>query len=967
MSRLIFVFPNHRAGVFFRDALHNASNGILIAPQITTISELLSEKTGLNTADKITLTFELYNVFCDVFSDNTTYTEFKFFYSWSPMFLDDFEDVDKNLINAELIFDNNLNFKNLSDDYEHLSDEQRKAIVSFWQEFNTGDKDYKRRFIEIFEKMDVLYSSFKERLIKKNLAYDGMIYRQVAEDVEKYFPEDDARYVFVGFNALTKAEIKIFKYLNDFKRADFFWDYSPNDYVSNSSSPKDDSCYGYERFINEHSKMFPAPKSYVYPAPKGFPKITLTNFAYPQGQVAQITEFVKKHYIDGKNKSTAIVLTDENMLLPVLSAIPTDNSVNVTMGYPIKFSQIYGFADLLQRLQSYYNPNGSTFYTRMVLAILQHPCVIDLCGKIASDLVNKIIKENIIHISIDELLKNNDNRFLKTIFKPLQSESACVAEYIISIFEMLFDYYVEKKNDDKNDKNIGILSECAYMVIKTANRFNDLLSQNSQQDSFYMGLQDKQLEFNMFVNLLSSETVDFCGMPLEGLQVMGILETRAVDFKKLIILDMNEGVFPKKSTGMTFIPSLLRHHYGMPTHEYQDAIFAYYFFRLIKRAEEVELLYTTTTDYEDRKGLSRFVMQLKYQYQREIETKTAIHRLNIHTPEPKLIKKNDTIMKRLHELYCGEWTDDCKFISPSAFSVYLECPVKFYFSKVMRINETNDIVEDAGNNDIGTIFHFVMEKLYHGDKTIKILDDIAVGPCNVFNDETRKRLLNNKHIIEKLIYMGFENTLKLRNVSKDSLIGRNRLYYEIIYQCVIKLIEYEPQPFTFLQAEEEVKGNIILNINNKEINVRLGGIIDRQHIDKKGKHWIIDYKTGKKQDTNIKELNLLFDSKKASDYKAVFQTLLYCKLLSEKSNSSTTLHPGILWIQELYKKDFNYCLTYNKEPISYNDEIKPLFDELFKEKITELFNPDIDFVSTNITKKCEYCPYIDLCKTASTD
>lgn len=970
MSNLTFVFPSHRAGVFFRNALQKTSKGkVLLAPHITTISELLCNKTSLNIADNLTLTFELYNCYYNVFKEiEEVNTSFEFFYSWSAMFLGDFDDIDKYLVDAKQVYSNTTDYMMLADDLSHLSDDQRKAIEAFWQIIFDNDNDgkiYKKRFIDIYTQMYTIYSNFKDTLSKKNLAYDGMLYRMAVENINEYFLNDETHYVFVGFNALTEAEIRIFKGLQDAHKADFFWDYTPE----MEKDAKENITDGCERFVIKHAKMFPSPSGIRPQYPESFPKINIINFAYPQGQVARVTDFVKRNYIEQNDKSTAIILTDENMLLPVLSAIPklsdTKDKVNVTMGYPIKFSQVYGLADLLQRLQNSINihtdANGVSFYSKIVQAILQHPCVNDICSNEASVLINKIIKENIIFVPISDFAHCD---LLAKIFVRL-NDSDSITDYVISIFDIIFNHYV---NNDNNDKNKSILRECAYMVIKTANRFNDLITQCDTTSFPLEQIISTEMKFNMFISMLNSQTLDFCGMPLDGLQVMGILETRAVNFDKLIILDMNEGVFPKKSTGMTFIPSCLRHSFGLPTHEYQDAIFSYYFFRLIRGAKEVELLYTNTTDSEDRKGISRFILQLKYQYGIDMKTHIAIHPLNIRTTAPHSIKKNEVIMQHLYNLYCGPTREDDskqKFISPSAFSIYIECPLKFYFSKIMRINEPDDIVEEAGNNDIGTIFHHVMERLYGGcnDQIDTIgVNKIAVRENGLLDDNAKKRILNNPSIIDALICEGFEMTLKLKHVTKDTLIGRNRLYYDIIYKCVIQLIQKEKN-ITFLKAEEQVRGEINIKSSNKDICVRLGGIIDRQHKED-DKHWVIDYKTGKAYDNKKTNLESLFLSKDHNKYKAIFQTMLYCKLLSEKLGSqASTLYPGIIWIQNLYKEEFNYNLNDKDGHIlTYNEENKTLFDTLFEEKLSELFDPNVPFTPCeDPTNTCKYCAYVNLC------
>ena len=994
---ITFVFPSHRACVFFRQILTE----IVAQRQLTifgartiTFDDLIAEKAlqlprPLRKADNIVLAFELYKVYNELvkqnYPDSKLNVDFARFYSWAPMFLGDFDDVDKYMVDPHEIFTLVFDYAYLSDDLSHISDEQREAIMTLWDvQFNkkteitfTQDglqvenvKYCHERFVETYRMLFSLYTQFNNALAEQGVAYTGRLYREVAKAyVAGHISEsEDAHYAFVGFNALTEAEISIFKYLrNKENRAAFFWDYTPQMlepiYVPNISENgkitfATDSEHGPGRFMRTFTEQFRAPSDYELPQFSRTEKETISiyHYAYPQGQMDRVSKFLanKQIYADSlaTTPRTAIVLTDENMLLPVIASLPQDDEklrVNVTMGYPLKFSQVYGLVDLLKRLhvESRVDSSaGTTFYHRMVMPILQHPCIAKLCGSdVTSSIINEIIKKNIVRVNA-QMLQRSD--VLKYIFSDVSASN--VAIYMKHIFRLI----AESANCDP------ISRECAAKVVQIATRFNDVLVQYA--DILGPDTRDVRVVMAMLGGLVSGQSVDLLGEPLGGLQIMGILETRTIDFDNIVVLDLNEGVFPKKNSAMTFIPYVIRKVFKLPTHEFQDSIFSYYFFRLIHRAKHVDLLYSECTDSE-RQGPSRFLQQIKYEF--GLPTKEIVV---VHDNKPKYkpntvagIEKTPEVLQKLNERFSGG-----NALSPTALTNYIECPIYFYIANVMRVDEADEVQEEADMRIIGNIFHETMHQLY----TPFIGKQLT---------ETDKKLLNNKEKLQQIVLRNFAK--ELYNDEKGLLTiadlqGRNVLYFNLVVRMIQRMLVADHSNIWFDGLEQKVRLQMPLNIGGAIVN--LGGIIDRLQreicSDNQIHTFIVDYKTGAESSLQIKDGNvalntidevvdILFTDSKHDKYKAVFQTLVYAYILYQ-SDPQQLYNPAVIYIKKLMKssEEIDYAVTYGKEGelVTYDKDFNAIFEKRLKELIAKIYSPT-EPLSRGV-KECRNCKFNSFCK-----
>ncbi|MBR6252069.1 MAG: PD-(D/E)XK nuclease family protein [Bacteroidales bacterium] len=933
-SDLMFVFPSHRAGVLFMNELRNElklRQKTIFGVNTTTITEFLASRSNLMVADDITLAFELFQVYRDIYDANA---DFESFYNWARTFIGDFDDIDKYLIDAEDIFANAFDLERLVDKYTYLTENQKKAIEEFWHvtfERGTHADSEKSEFVQLYEKLHTIYTEFRKRLQQKGLAYSGVIYRNVADNLVDAFPDDGVRYAFVGFNALTRAEEKMFTFFRTATRADFFWDYTPQMLVP--IVPGDE--HGPGRFVRKYVEQYPSPAGYRLPQPQEQPKITVTSFAYPQGQLNFVHENLQNNY-DGGTRF-AVVLTDENMLLGVLSAMPDNvRQVNVTMGYPIKMTPLYGLLDLLRRLQSdvyvRHTADGDiAFYHTCVLSILQHPTVLYLCGDEQIGALRKAItKSNAIWIKPDFFA---ENELLKTIFQPV--EAANLLKYLLSIYEHI---YTNLQESDQLQR------ECSYAIISAIRIFE------AQVVKAGVDISSVDMLFGMVDCVVASKTVDFCGMPHAGLQVLGILETRALDFDNLIILDLNEGVFPKNVVSPSFIPYNLRLGFGLPTHEHQDSIFSYYFFRLIQRAKNVHLLYSTSIS-GDRVGESRFLLQLRHEFKIDIENRVSSNTISQYEQGAVTINKTPEILQLMRA--------KLDHISPTSIINYISCPVKFFFSRVYKIGSPDDVLEELDNRMIGLIFHSVMENVYKlGNRQF---------PIHVTKDLAEE--IGRDGEIERLTLEGFgEQLTKNKKFRKEDLQGRNILLYNAIVDYAKKMVDIDAkQGVTIIAAEKKVE--IPIKLANGD-TIKLIGNIDRIH-ECDGIIYVCDYKTGSDKNFSFADVDELFTSEKVADSKAILQTLLYSYMLcnDDQSPFADDMKLRIYKVKDLPKNGDGVTLqlgesrSKDKHEFTYH-EVREEFEKRLSGCLSEIFDATVPFVQCaekQAEKSCKYCDFVNIC------
>ncbi len=923
-----FVFPSQRAGIFFTNHLRQLVDAPSWAPEILTVNDFFASLSKSIPADNITLLFSLHQVYNKVTGKDVSFDEFL---PWGELFLGDFDDIDKYLVEVDQLFSNLIAFKELDDDYSHLTEKQLEAIKTFWGSFKAEQlSSHQSHFLENWEHIPHIYKAFVKHLQADSLAYEGMIYREVAEKIMQNNLIDMKwkKVVFVGLNALTPAERKLMDNLRKRQLADFFWDYSP--WMEKS----DDDVFqtrGPGLFLNENRLRYPAPKDFVLPLNEQGPEVTITAVANPTEQLKSVHSFLTKEY--ESELKTAVVLADETMLMPALHGIPANvDRVNVTMGYPLNNTPVFGLVNLLFDMQrnARSSKEGTWLYHRHVLPILQHQYISLLAEEDCRAMHKKLVKENIIFVKAKELYSNP---LFKLLFTKIKN-GAELAEYLINILTKIYELL-----HPQEDKLLE--QEFVYALHKSIVRLQDLLEQNQQHDLL------PETWIKLFKKLADFQTVPFKGEPLAGLQVMGILETRALDFDKLIILDLNEGVFPRTSAPNTFIPATLRAGFELPTIEFQDAIFSYYFFRLIHRAKKVELLYSTGAQGMKSNEMSRYLYQLKYEFNAQVKNHTTSENVSLLSAPLPVARKTPAILEALNKYKVGKQ----RFLSPSALSTYIECPMRFYYQKIANISEPEEITEEADARIFGLIFHEVVENLY------KPLEGKEVDAVTI------EAWIKNKKHIDELIRDGFNKHLSDYEKGKSSFTeihGKNVMVFEVIRRYLLQFLKLEKArtPFTIVELERKVEyaytcGDLQLNI---------GGYIDRLE-SKDGILRVMDYKTGT-GDATIGSVEDLYNTDKHKKIKATFQTLLYSLILDETAEQPTPIQPSVIWVRDVFKSSYDTQLFIkegkSKTPIllqGVQSEFKAALDNLLE----ELYNPDIPFQPVEDITKCRYCTYKTLC------
>ncbi len=952
INKLTLVFPNRRGGVFFKNYLNNLVEVPIISPGTITINELFSELSDLHVPDRLSLIFRLYKVYCE-FSESKE--PFDDFYYWGEMLLADFDQVDKYLADANVLFTNVTDLKEIDEHFNGMNSDQKELFGNFWRTLSDTNKTpNQQEFIRLWKDLTEVYTKFKYSLHQEGLAYEGMLYREVVESkISGGHSAFEGKYfIFIGFNALNSCEEVLFDNLLENKRAEFYWDFDKY-YLEDVTQ---EAGYFMRRnivrfpqaaFIHENDSLKSLSKSM---------KIVNISSQVGQAQVAA-NELSQKPERDQDFDETAVILCDEELLLPVIGSLSEKiGKVNVTMGYPLKMTPVFSLIAQLIILQKNVRSEGERlfFYNNDVIQVLNHQLVIDFDPPLIKSLIDKILKDNIIYIE-DTIL--NKNSFLQRFFY-IPKDIAGLSDYFQEIIKVIFSHWQSVENENLNDelnlnsnprqpKNSIIYSEYLYRSYLAVKRLKYILVNDGakvfKSDNFI----SKESFFRFLSQYLSNVTIPFEGEPLEGLQIMGILETRALDFKNLIFLSMNEGIMPKISSSGSFIPYNLRRVFGLPTIEEQNAMYAYYFYRLLQRAENITFVYDSGVNGLFSGEKSRYLYQLQLESNFKIEELNIVFDLENSAIQAITIEKDAKVMTRLND-----YLNTKKTLTPSAIDKYLTCQLQFYFRYSAGIFEPDEISEEVDSKIFGLLFHDAMEQIYKpfiGRKVIST--DI-------------NKILNDQESISEIIKNSFNKVYFKGNqqIEEFSLTGRNWLIYEVVKKYINQLliVDLKRTPFEINALEEKV--NTSFTINNSEQTVTIGGTIDR--LDLSGNiAYIFDYKTGK-TDLNFSELQSLFDRNNKTRNKGAFQTLVYSYVLYKSRPGLTQIYPGIYSLRGIFEENF-YPLLRSKE--SGNNVVEFIsvsesFETLFRQLLEEIFNPLLPFVQTTNEENCKYCSYRQICR-----
>ena len=929
-DQLTIVFPNRRAGLFFRKHLGKLTEKPIWSPQITSLEDFILEKSALTPADHLQSLFILYAVYRKLLKNAEGFDKFFF---WGEMILKDFNDLDTYLVNPDHIFTIIQSQKELDESFYFLPDEDQQVIKSFWSGFLPKASKTQSEFLNTWKILKPLYNQFKEALRNDGLAYKGMIYRDIAENIDhKETGVASGDIWFAGFNAFTASEEKIIKYYIQECGSKIFWDVDQY-YLKDNYQ---ESGFFFRQYQKDSVFQNTFPEELPNRLLSDNKQIEVTSVSLGEGQVKAVAEQLStlSQSPGFEEENTVIILPDENLLIPLLNSIPSNiNKVNVTMGFPLKSSQYFSFFETLLVLHngaSKIKEGQQRYYFKHVLSLLNHEVCIKHFAEESKGLITYIQENNKINLTFTEI----DEGF-PTIPKLFAVKSS--VEEQLHFYLELIDQFL--------DGSISILDKSILFNLHSAIK-NTLKS---------VANYDIQLDIEVFSRIFkqmgASLKVPFTGEPLEGIQVMGVLETRNLDFQNTFILSMNEGIFPSDGSSSSFIPYNIRKAFDLPVMEHNDALQSYLFYRLFHHSENINIYYNNISEFNHSGELSRLVKQLEFESGLKIERKSLINTVKAAAAKPIVIHKEQSILDKLNE-YLVTGNDQYTRLSPSALNTYLDCRLKFFFKYVEKIKEPNEVTDDLDPALFGNLLHVAMEHLY---LPYSLEENSSTVLSSDFQDLVNK-------IPEAIKYSFEENKIS----ESESQNGRSIIAGRVIKKYIEEILKYDKlqAPFDIVGLEANYKDGYVMNlpieVSGKTVEVALKGIIDR--IDKKGDVIkILDYKSGR-DERKVSKIESLFDRDSTTRNKAVMQVFYYCLLYKSKFPETTDrLIPGIFNSRDIFNKDFDVKIKHNKSFIEDFTLVEQEYTELLQEFLSEIFDPAVPFDQTDDTKKCDFCPYVGIC------
>ncbi|MCE1164890.1 MAG: PD-(D/E)XK nuclease family protein [Bacteroidetes bacterium] len=932
LKDIAVVFPSRRAGMYFKKELSELLDTPVWSPSVYSLNDFVSKFSELETADTLTLVFELYGPY----SKHLEAESFDEFYPWGEMLLKDFDVIDKYLVNSDLLFRSIKNEKEIEQTFPIEVVEQ---VKTFWSSVINlkQQNEYREKFLNIWENLNSIYKSFRESLLAKKIAYEGLSLRHLSENIGSIGFAYKKIY-FAGFNSLSRCERNIIEYLKGKNIGETLWD-ADKYFV-------DDAKQEAGFFIRKNLKYFAGDNkdSGLQQAESslltGHKNIRVTGSSLTSGMVKSFGIELKKFLADnpGAAKNTAVVLPDENALLPVLYSLP-DNAegINITMGLPFRSTPLFALVRIIQKLQSgkIFEKGKYKFYHEDVIRLLLHPYIKYLAPDKIFPFIRDIKETNIAFAEprqdfIKSLEEGTSKDILELLFKPVY-EVKDIMEYISSVCDLLM---LKTEETAGSSENKMFQLEYLYFLSANLNRLMDIIEEKNitlNQTTFW----------NLLVQQLNSSRIVFTGEPMIGLQVMGLLESRNIKFENIFILSMNEGVMPAGNTFNSYIPYNLRKAFGLPTYEENDSINAYHIYSLISKAENVFLFYDTEIGSEVKEK-SRYILQIENELRntnRNIEYSRGIatFKLSAHPANDIVIKKDKALLEKLKE--------NVVRLSPSDLNAYINCTLQFYFKKVLKLGAEEKVEEVLSAASFGTLFHEILQNLYkpYKDKTITVndLSDIADNVNNSFDKIFGDVLFKND---------------KLKNLNLAEK-GRNTLYKSVLEKLVNRFLDAEKKraPFKVLELEKWLSSEITCESDGTELKIEIVGKADR--IDEaENTIVVIDYKTGDSKLRAFKNDDKFYENLFANpDYKYNFQTLFYAYMMY-LANDISRINAGIYAMKEISTGGLQLMAEKFFDP----EDVK-LFGSGLKNLIDGIFSSENMFEKTNEVKRCEYCDYKSIC------
>lgn len=939
LAHTAVVFPNKRAGLFFNEYLAQESDSPIWSPAYVSISELFRSLSPWEVGDPVKLVCELYKIFRRETQSTETLDDF---YFWGEMLISDFDDADKNKVDTDKLFSNLQDLRNIMDDYTFIDDEQEEAIRQFFQNFSIERRTaLKERFISLWDVLGNIYKGFRESLASQNIAYEGMMYRHVIEhlDVDKLPYE---KYVFVGFNVLNKVEHTLFTQLKDAGKAVFYWDYDEFYMKENRQAVTHEAG----EFIRRNLRDFPSPLSGELFKNLSKPKeVHYIASSTENAQARYLPQWIRNN-LTTPEKETAVVLCNEALLQPVLHSLPAEvKHVNITMGFPLSQTPVYSFLIALLELHTHgFNFKSGRYTFQSVVTLLKHPYTRQLTGQ-AELLEKELTRNNRFYPLPGELGKDE---FLTRLFTPLSGNLNLCIRLSETLQQVAGIYQANTSGTEDTDAFNQLYRESLFKAYTTINRFRTLIEEDEltvQSETFR----------RLLVKVLSATNIPFHGEPAVGMQVMGVLETRNLDFRHLVLLSVNEGQLPKSGGDSSFIPYNLRKAFGMTIIEHKIAVYAYYFYRLLQRAERITLMYNTSSDGLNRGEWSRFMLQFLIEWPHPITRQFLEAGQSPQGTSPITVEKTPDVMRRMQSLFDVRANPKAKF-SPSALNYYLDCPLKFYYRYVAGLSAPDEVSAEIDSATFGSIFHYAAEHIYK---------DLTTHG-KVINKEALETLLRNEVKLQDYVDTAFKKLFfNVPQNEKPEYNGVQLINSAVIARYLKQLLQNDLRyaPFTFIASEMEVDEPIDIQTPKGVIKSRIGGIIDRMD-SKDGTLRIVDYKTGGDADTPPHVESLFIPDKKRSNY--VFQTFLYAAIMCRKQ-PTMKIAPALLYIHRAATETYSPVIQMGeprkpKEAVEDFSKYEKEYRERLQGLLEEIFNPEKSFTQTEIIEKCTYCDFKALCK-----
>lgn len=931
------ILPNRRAGLFFIKYLSQLVDKPLWMPEVITIEDLFYQLADKKPADKLTLIYELYRVFQALTDRQESFDRFFF---WGEMILKDFNDLDQFLVNPEKLFTNLKEQKVLESDWSFLSPEQVKLIREFWASFEGRDHAHQEKFLRFWDMLYPLYTGFNASIESLGLAYGGKIYREVVAGLETVTPMRE-QLIFVGFNAFTTTEEKLIKHLVNHSGAEIFWDMDTY-YLDRSEQEaglffrqyRKDPILGatFPESIPNHLQQHKASiKTYNVPL-----KINQANL------VAGLLEQVKG---EEDWEETVVILPEEQLLFPLLNVLPEKiNRVNVTMGYPVRQTPVYTFLEAVLELQRYAKVEDGElhFYHKPVKDLLSNVFLTEIAPEFTQRIYDDLVRTNAIYYPAKDLREGG--KVFALVFQLYTAET--IMEQLLELIRTLAAPLEEKSME----------RTYLFQCFKQMNRLKEVFDKEIKEE-VSVGFFTK-----LFRQVFAESRLPFQGEPLEGLQVMGVLETRNLDFKRVIICSMNEGSFPPSKSMDSLVPFNLRQAFGMPVQEQNDAIYAYTFYRLLHRAEEVHLIYSTAGSQGQVGEKSRYIHQLQIEMEHIGIQKedTLVHvPVNLTEASPILIEKTPSILRILNR-----YTDSpgkgqtATSFSPSALNMYLDCRLKFFLTYIAAVEVPDEVQEAVDPAIFGNLVHQSLENLYTGF--------IARKGRNWVDASDIEGLMD---YISPAVEKAIRSQYFLEEDAGLKLTGQLTIARDVLQKYLAGVLEQDRHttPFEIISLEGNKKYSTQLPVTTRSgvRKISLSGIIDR--VDRVGRTIrLIDYKSGNDK-KNFKGIPSLFDREDKSRNKAAMQTLFYGLLYEARHpENKSPLKPAIFSLRDIFREAFSPYLQEvpergkKQEVHDFKDYRDDFVGELTR-LLEEVVDPDQNFDQTDDLEKCRLCPFSEIC------